>query len=338
MGSRTINTYVGSLRAFVRWCIADRRMAVDPLVTVASLDESADVRRVLTEDELSRLLDVAERRPLLDAMTIRRGQRKGQVVGKLKDATRERLGRERRLIYKTLVLTGLRRGELAALTWNDRQIDGEQAWLTVPASVAKNREAESVPIRADHARELRAWRTDSLSVGGADRVFRIPVQLVQILKRDLRAAGIDPVGVDVHSFRHTTATYLAKAGVVPRTAQSIMRHSDIRLTLGTYTDPALLDMAGALDALPAMNRGDESDQMKATGTDGGASESLGAPLGGKMRPVVQSVAKSCAQRGGAKGPALKAQPVVNTQVSNALQRDSTQRANGLEPSTFSLEG
>ena len=51
------------------------------------------------------MLAAARQRPLLDAMTIRRGQRKGQMVGKLRDAVRvelEWLGRERVLIYKTL--------------------------------------------------------------------------------------------------------------------------------------------------------------------------------------------------------------------------------------------
>ncbi len=48
-----------------------------------------------------RLLDVARRRPLLDAMTIRRGNRKGEVVANLRPETQvklERLGRERALI------------------------------------------------------------------------------------------------------------------------------------------------------------------------------------------------------------------------------------------------
>ena len=31
-----------------------------------------------------------------------------------------------------------------------------------------------------------------------------------------------------------------------------MRHADIKLTMGIYTDPRLLDVAGALDALPSL--------------------------------------------------------------------------------------
>ena len=48
-----------------------------------------------------------------------------------------------------------------------------------------------------------------------------------------------------------------------------MRHSKIDLTMNVYTDPALLDVRGALDMLPALPLGAGSDQNKAvmTGTD-----------------------------------------------------------------------
>ena len=48
--------------------------------------------------------------------------------------------------------------------------------------------------------------------------------------------------------RHTFGTLLSKGGVTPRTAQAAMRHSDVNLTMNTYTDPKLLDVAGAMEA------------------------------------------------------------------------------------------
>ena len=303
MSARSRNTYTASLRAFVRWCIADGRVVSDPLVTLNKADESADVRRqrrALTEDELRRLLYVAGRRPLAEYGRESKPKPRSEVRGKrdtwtkipltLKtiDAAVQRaihglrrkpvrvaelrhLGRERNLIYRTLVLTGLRRGELAKLTWSDLTLDGPQAWLTVQAAVAKNRKAESLPIRKDLAEDLRAWQSECGDPSGTDCVFRVPKQLVLILDRDLLVAGIpkkdaDGRTIDVHAMRHTTATYLAKAGVAPRTAQAIMRHSDIRLTLGIYTDPRLLDEASALDALPKMDAS-ETEELCFTGTD-----------------------------------------------------------------------
>ena len=50
-----------------------------------------------------------------------------------------------------------------------------------------------------------------------------------------------------------------------------MRHSKIDLTMNVYTDPKLLDVAGALDSLPSLNLdalpSAERQTMRATGTD-----------------------------------------------------------------------
>jgi hypothetical protein len=47
-----------------------------------------------------------------------------------------------------------------------------------------------------------------------------------------------------------------------------MRHSDIKLTMNVYTDPKLLDVRGALDALPALPLSPAPDAVLATGTAG----------------------------------------------------------------------
>ena len=53
-----------------------------------------------------------------------------------------------------------------------------------------------------------------------------------------------------------------------------MRHSRIDLTMNTYTDPKLLDVSGAMDALPELpmpSRADPSiEPARATGTTGDA--------------------------------------------------------------------
>ena len=95
---------------------------------------------------------------------------------------------------------------------------------------------------------------------GADTpLFDVPEGLGRILDQDLKLAGIpkkDDRGrtVDVHSFRTTFASHLNRAGVAPRTAQAALRHSSIDLTMNVYTDPRLLDVAGALNALPSLPR------------------------------------------------------------------------------------
>jgi len=58
--------------------------------------------------------------------------------------------------------------------------------------------------------------------------------------------------VDLHAVRHTFGTHLSKNSLAPRTAQAAMRHSSLDLTMNVYTDPTLLDVAGALETLPSL--------------------------------------------------------------------------------------
>ncbi len=267
--------------------------------------------RALTEDELLRLLAVARQRPLLDNATVRRGKDKGKQICQLRPETLarlERLGQERALIYKMMVLTGLRKNELATLTVGQLDLDTELAFLTLDAADEKNRQGSTLPLRSDLAADLRAWLADKArdrqegaelaardaatvpfdrkptgrETGDLGRlpadelVFTVPTGLVRILDRDLRAAGIPKVDdrgrtVDVHALRHTFGTHLSKSGVQPREAQATMRHSNISLTMNTYTDHALLDIAGAVERLPSLPLdGTDREAGQATGTDGKA--------------------------------------------------------------------
>jgi integrase len=194
-------------------------------------------------------------------------------------------GFERYLIYKVAVLTGLRRGEIASLTLDHLRLDGPTAFLSMKPSDTKNREAVDIPLRADLLDELRQWveiktrsrstlKIKSASIDRNQRLFNVPKSLVRCLDRDLAAAGIAKVDdrgrtVDVHALRHTFGTLLSKGGVAPRTAQQAMRHSDIRLTMKTYTDPRLLDVAGAVDALPDLSLESitATASLRRTGTD-----------------------------------------------------------------------
>lgn len=88
-------------------------------------------------------------------------------------------------------------------------------------------------------------------------MFRIPAGLTRVLDNDLAAAGIPKRDernrvVDIHALRVTFGTHLCASGVPLRTAQAAMRHSKPELTANIYTDPKLLDVAGAIESLPAL--------------------------------------------------------------------------------------
>lgn len=307
--ARTRNAYREAAIAFGNWCVETHRLISNPFVGIPKANQKADPRRqrrAMTEVELQQLLDVARERPLLDARTIRRGKDKGQAVAELRPETLARLeclGRERALIYKTLVLTGLRLNELRSLSVSQLVLDGEFPHVILHAADEKNREGSTVPLRGDLARDLREWieqkaerlgalaaitrsRKDSATAGVVERsgkrlarqpVFTVPAAMVKILDRDLKLAGIqkrDERGrtLDVHALRTTFGTLLSKGGVAPRTAQAAMRHSTIDLTMNVYTDPKLLDVQGAVELLPSLSLVARPTEVlraaKATGTSG----------------------------------------------------------------------
>ena len=327
MGARTRNSYLQAVGGFCNWCVEEARLLVNPLAKVGRANEEADKRRnrrSMMPAELQRLLFVSALRPLAEYGRETVAKDKAEVKGKrdtwkaaplmfdkLDDAckrARDRLkdnpafvaelvrrGQERALIYKTLALTGLRRGELASVTLADLRLDAANPVILLGAANEKARNGAEISLRTDLADDLRGWvatltdaRSAELKAAGVvpmqgqgrglapdTPLFNVPKQLVKVLDRDLKLAGIakaDERGrtLDVHALRHTFATLLSVGGVTPRTAQAAMRHSKIDLTMRVYTDPKLLDVQAALDVLPAwpLNGSDEPNTQKATGTDG----------------------------------------------------------------------
>lgn len=286
-GARSTNSYREALMAFCNWCLRAGRLAVNPIVGVTKINERTDKRhhrRALTEAEMLALLEAARTRPLHEALTKHRGKKDAKLSASTR-ATLVRLGKERELIYKTLLLTGLRRGELASIKISSVQIEGARPYLVLDAKDEKSRRGAQIALRADLATELKSWMSERqlalreaakragkpipARLPGDAKLFDVPDRwnLRRILDEDRAFGKIaekderDAV-VDVHALRLTFCTHLHKAGVSLRTAQLAMRHSTPTLTANIYTDTALLDVAGALDKLPAL-KGPKLETAKA---------------------------------------------------------------------------
>ncbi len=254
---KTRNDYLSAIRHFAKWGIKRGRWPNDPFETLGSLNTAQDIRRVrkpLNEDELSRLIEAAEARPI-DEYLKSHPEASEEKIEELR-----LIGKERGLLYRFAALTGLRRNEIKTLTWANLDLDSEVPTVTVEAKNAKSRRRDSVVMQVELAEDLKAWRAESgRDAGDAKPVFYIPKwTLVKNLRKDCEAAGIeieDSSGrvIDFHSFRHTTATLLSRANVSPRAAQAHLRHSDIRQTMKTYTHLELLDRAAAAEALPSFS-------------------------------------------------------------------------------------
>ena len=342
--------------AFLNWCVDESRLVGNPFAGVPKADEKADrrrTRRSMTEEELNHLLFVALWRPLAEYgrekiyNAVESGQKRSnwsftpltfETLSDAVDRARERLsgnrelitklerqGRERQLIYKTMVTTGLRRGELASVKLKHLDLQSDPGFLTLDAGSEKNREGNSIPLRADLVLELRQWiselaamaqkascetATVRFDIDAARRsrgdagvtqsldqqLFKVPSSILRVLNRDLAVAGIakcDDRGrtLDVHALRHTFGTHLSMAGVPLRTAQAAMRHSSPVLTANIYTDPRLLDVHGAVEALPTFSSAApnlESGEAVATGTDRGWNSKLPPMLPPGAVPTVHS--------------------------------------------------
>ena len=305
MASRTRNTYRAAIVAFCNWCVESSRLSLNPLTRLHKADEHSDRRRnrrALTEADVARLLKAARLRPIAEfgrgsmpkpdeQKQGRRTWTKAELAFDDLDAAYQRglaklesspkriatltfTGEQRALMYRILVCTGLRKGELASITAGQVHLDERCPCVELLARDAKAGRSATIPLRADLVQELRRY-LDTLRIHLGQRqlrhdtrLFAMPADMIRIFDRDLAAAGIakhDQRGrvVDLHALRHTFATHLARAGVSPRIAMAAMRHSSLELTMVAYTDPALLDVAGAVEALPSFTPANTGDAERA---------------------------------------------------------------------------
>lgn len=169
--------------------------------------------------------------------------------------------RERVLVCLALSL-GLRRGELAALRWQD--IDFERLTITVQRSLVDQvvgptkTEASLRPLPIDPriATLLLRWRALSKYTQPEDYIFatdanragrkrgRQPVWLAKIMQYHVqptaRAVGITKK-IGWHALRHSFATSLLRNGEEIKVAQELLRHSSCRITLDIYAQAVSAD-------------------------------------------------------------------------------------------------
>lgn len=154
-----------------------------------------------------------------------------------------------RSFYWLLAETGLRAGELCGLRVEDVDLENsvvrvrQSVWrgrTQSPKSPAAYREAAISPELAAHMKAyLQTWRPNSRRLLFATR-NGTPWHQDLVVKRHLRplaeALKITlPKGNGLHAFRHGIATEMDRRGVPLAVRTRRLGHSDVRLTLGTYT-------------------------------------------------------------------------------------------------------
>jgi len=252
ISAQTCNFYLQAIKQLGKWMVRDGRASHSPLEHLQGLNVRTDRRhdrRALTIDEQRRLLTAAASG----------SERQGMAAA------------ERAMLYRLAMETGLRAGELRSLTTASFRLDDAPPTVTVKAAYSKHRREDTLPIRPDTVALLKDFFANKVP---ATPAFRVPKRrlVAPMLRADLRAAGIayrdnDGRVVDFHALRHTFITNLKQAGVHPKVAQILARHSTITLTMDHYSHTVVGELTEAVSALPDLSVSPTGD-MEATGTFG----------------------------------------------------------------------
>ncbi len=245
--TETRNHYLRAMKHFTSWLDSGDRLMRDPLRKLSPTNADADrrrVRRALSDEEYIRLIETAENGPPIESIP----------------------GPDRAMIYILAAWTGYRKGEIGSLTRGSFDIESEPPTVTVQAAYSKRRREDTQVLHPWVVERLKAWlldRDDDESAllfpicgrvpGGTNR------KTAKMMREDLAAARRKWIAetkqqrksreksdflryqdskkryADFHANRHTFITNLCRAGVSPKIAQSLARHSTIRLTMDLYT-------------------------------------------------------------------------------------------------------
>ena len=166
-----------------------------------------------------------------------------------------------RLIYMFALGTGLRLGEILALTWDDitdgmvnvnkniKCVKIDDKWTIIVQDTPKTEKSNRiVPIPDNILSELELHQkkqnefknfigdmyTDNNIVFPTELGTYIdPSNLNRRFKKSLVKAGLNPI--KFHSLRHTYATRLFENNVQPKVVSDLLGHKDITTTLNIYT-------------------------------------------------------------------------------------------------------
>lgn len=235
MGAATSNHYLRAVKAFCKWMVQEGRASEHPLQHVRYLNVDVDRRRE------RRALTLGEMRDFLQATAA--GPKRHRLTGP-----------ERQLIYRFALETGLRASEIRSLTRTSFDLRSDPPTVTVAAGYSKRKHEDTVILRPALAAELKLHLFKKRA---GDRIFALPERAAEMLRKDLEAAEIDyktEAGVlDFHALRHCFASNLADAGVHPKIAQSLLRHSAIGLTMDIYSHLGREREVEALEGLPDLS-------------------------------------------------------------------------------------
>ncbi len=229
-----VNREVSFLKRLLSWAAENGKINSNPLVSLKPIKEDNRRERILTREERTRLLH----------------------------ALREKRFSDIRLIVLIAMYTGMRRGEILSMKWEN--VDHENHLFHLLET--KTGEPRKVPIPSFIEKELQELNQNSVWVFPSPKN---PENHVGDLKHSftslLKAAEIE--NFKFHDLRHVAATLMVEKGVHPRTIMSIFGWSTLKM-IERYTSPddeikhqAVNSIADEYEAdSEAEDKGQEGDQ------------------------------------------------------------------------------
>jgi integrase len=163
-----------------------------------------------------------------------------------------------KVMVQIAMCLGLRASETLGLKWID--IDFEQSTIRVRRSVVGATEddtktpesAQTIPAHPELMEALRVWK-ETQDVNGW--VFGSPLTGRPYWRGVMQQDHLTPAGgragitgLGWHSFRHTYRTMLRESGQPMEVQQKLMRHTDIRTTMG-YGEQSMIEERKAANIL-----------------------------------------------------------------------------------------
>ena len=192
------------LSKYFSWCEEEGILEANPAVRVRS---SSPIR------SRDRVLSIAELQCICDALRVFPG-----VFGPL---------------FKILMLTGQRRGEVAGMTWEElKNLEGDNPIWELAGQRTKNHQAHLVPLAPKVAQILRNLpRTSSLvfsttsrsPISGFSKAKRLLDETAEHQRERMGLPALLPW--TLHDFRRTTVTVMnERLGIAPHVVEAVVNH------------------------------------------------------------------------------------------------------------------